>query len=435
MSNDSEKVNKIWKIVAYLVHLAFHLAARTLLFVLLVSVLIFVPILILIVWAWTPELLNYLRNYLKDNQIITIITLLASAGLLSSLLQKSVKDIWKSLLNVIERIIKVFGGRCLPKLDIEESLLGPWKHYSAKIWSSLVEARKLFLALSILWFILSLTYVIQEADTDRKKATKKWRENVTTKLDSIKKEIADHSHPDSNIIQPESSTSYLFEKGTVFSLVYEEGDLETKKGICPEDSNQVEWLKLFKATISDSPKDKGGHIKLKIQGFASVAPVRVNNDTTLSNTLNCQIANERAEALIYFLTLPDSISYDPEICKDDLDDGHRWGRMEKGLYTHTMPDTSVWRKMGFDVTYELRQSHTRTMPDTVVVWKGQNFDVAYKPWQSYKDMADNKPEKGNSPQSRQRDIEFRNRSVQIIIEEGSDQIETMPAPPAEDNTG
>ena len=90
--------------------------------------------------------------------------------------------------------------------------------------------------------------------------------------------------------------------------------------------------------------------------------------------------------------------------------------MEKGLYTHTMRDTSIWRKMGFDVTYELRQSHTRTMPDTVVVWKGQNFDVAYKPWQSYKDMADNKPEKGNSPQSRQRDIEFRNRSVQIIIE-------------------
>ena len=173
------------------------------------------------------------------------------------------------------------------------------------------------------------------------------------------------------------STSYLFEKDAQFLLFYKEGIWETKEGICPKGSN-LEWLKLFQTTLSDSFKDMDGRLKLKIQGFASVAPVRVNGiiDSTLSNLLNCEIANQRAEALIYFLTLGDS-KYDQESCKAVLD------------------------------SKEYAEGGT---------WPGTNFDVSYKPWESYEEMKPNKPEKGNSPQSRQRDIEFRNRSVQIIIE-------------------
>lgn len=170
-------------------------------------------------------------------------------------------------------------------------------------------------------------------------------------------------------------------KGTQFSLVYREGDLETKEGICPEGSN-LEWLKLFKAAISDSLKDKDGRLKLKIQGFASIAPVPVNgiiNDK--SDTLNLQIANERAEAVIYFLTLADN-KYDQESCVAVLDS----------------------KKYAKDST-----------------WTGTNFDVSYKPWESYDKMnkekpLKNPPEDSKNKEDRQLDREYLNRSVRIIIE-------------------
>ena len=163
--------------------------------------------------------------------------------------------------------------------------------------------------------------------------------------------------------------------------------METKKGICPEDSNQVEWLALFKAGILDSLKEKDERLKLKIQGFASIAPVPVNgiiNDRQ-SDTLNCEIANQRAEALIYFLMLPDSTSYDPKECAKALKDSSMWGRKENELCTRSaIPDINAWKERGFDVTYEMR-------PDTTIVWKGPKFDVAYKPWPSYDEMYSKKP--------------------------------------------
>jgi len=140
-------------------------------------------------------------------------------------------------------------------------------------------------------------------------------------------------------------------------------------------------LKLFKTAISDGSKDR--HLKLKIQGFASIAPVRVNGDPTKSYTLNCKIANERAEALIYFLTLADGKTYNLDTCKAALKDSRIWqGRAESDS-----------------------------------IWEGRGFTLDYNPWEKYAEMAAKKPEKDNSSQSRQRDLEFRNRSVRIIIEE------------------
>ena len=63
--------------------------------------------------------------------------------------------------------------------------------------------------------------------------------------------------------------------------------------------------------------------------------------------------------------------------------------------------------MGFDVTCEMR-------PDTTIVWKRTNFDVAHKPWQNHREMVNAKPVQD----SLRLDLEFLNRSVQIIIEEG-----------------
>ena len=219
------------------------------------------------------------------------------------------------------------------------------------------------------------------------------------------------------------SPSYLFEKGTQFSLVYaSQGSLSTKTGICPEGSNE-EWLKLFKKSITECSKEE--QVKLKIRGFASIAPVNVKEqskpDSAQSDTLNYQIANQRAEALIYFLTLPESIPYAPEKCEAALDSSSIWGRNNE-LGPRVMPDTARWNTLGFNVINELetRRRLTFAMSDAnPVKQRGKGFDVIYEPWQSYGEMKKNKPvNDGSRPKPRHYPLEFLNRTVQIIIEEG-----------------
>ena len=471
MNKRPEEVAKIWKIVAYPVHFVLRIAARFLLLAIRSTVLILLLILLVIsivsfkvfdftlskIFEWA---LSQSKETLVENpeplvlSIITIIIVPIAIVLISHLFQKHAKDIWKSLLNIKERICEVLRDRWLPELDIKKSLSVTRRFYSAKIWSSVIdictESSKLVFATLILciafggyitmvkyvmppkeWkiFLLTFVYIPDHSHPD-----------IEEKLGNhphpaINKEIPDHSH--------KPSTSYRFEKGTQFSLFYKEGNLKTKKdsleiedGICPEGSN-LEWLRLFKTAITDSLKDKDGYLKLKVRGFASVAPVLVNGDPTKSNSLNCEIANRRAEALIYFLTLPDSIPYDLTECKSALEDSSSmWGRQENELCTRSaMLDTNAWKERGFDLTYETRS-------DTIVtiVWKGPKFDVVHKPWQSYEEMDRNKPEKNplensKNKEDRQLDREFLNRSVQITIEDGSDWTETIPTPPAENNTG
>ncbi len=432
MNNDSKKVAKIWKIVAYPVHWAFRLAARFLLlfgilaailmpFLILILILIILVILTLVslilLGIWNIELLKSLNLFIS-NEHIAIITLLVNIGLLSFIVQKYTKAILTSLREIGNKILKVFQSGWRLGLNIEESLSKTWKCYVLNFWpfmrDTYTKSLELIIAVSILIIICSLFLLEIKEDTNWITETKRWRESITTKLDNIEKQIANHSH--------KLSTSYRFEKNASFSLVYREGNLETKEGICPEDSN-LEWLELFKQAISDDSKDR--HLKLTIKGFASVAPVPVNgiiNDK--SDTLNCQIANERAEALIYFLmTEP----YDSTKCRPALKDDDRWGREEGKPYTRGRPDPLAWTGSGFIVNYDDAQR---------VHWEGPNLTVTYKPWKNYKEMKNNKPLK-NPPgkEDRQLDREFLNRSVQIIIEEVSYRTKTKAESPAEDNTG
>ncbi len=471
MSNDSEKGNKTWKQIIglliqtllYPVHFVFRIAARFLLLAIRsVVILLLLLLLAISIAAYKifdsalskvlERVLETLNNpelselpelaelpYLPVFLAVTIIILSVAIVWLPYLLQRHAKDIRKSLLNIKGRICEVFRSGWLPRLDIKESLSMTWQDYGKEILPSLAEifteSRKLYFAI-VLLCIVFLVYIKVVEFATSSKDEKPEIFNFTTILVDIQSGIVNHPHPDLEeklVNHPHKpSTSYRFNKGTQFSVVYREGNLETKKGIYPEGSN-LEWLKLFKAAISDSFKD--GRLKLKIQGFASIAPVPVNGniEDKQSNLLNCEIANQRAEALIYFLKLPDSIPYDSTRCKSALENSSMWGRQENVLCTRSaMPDTSIWRERGFDVTYATRS-------DTIV-WKETNFDVSYKPWKSYSEMDKKKPLK-NPPENsqekggRQLDREFLNRSVRIIIEEGSDRTEMMPAPPAEDNTG
>ena len=411
MNNDPEKTDKTWKeIIVYLVYSTIHLVSRLSLLLLGPVLFLLIPILLCIalLWAsisvWSPELLDYevfnsWNKWISDNAILIIFVI--TPVLIWFLAREFKNDIKNSLSNIIAKIVKVVQGRWLLKMNTKKSLSVTWKCYMANIWllakEMFIESKKLFVAVLLLFVVTLCSYTTKKfiddilgtnklrssvmaikakADSIAISDFNMWRDGVTNTLDDIKK----------NIVPPKPSISYPFEKGTQFPVFYlSQGDLDSKKGICPTDSNLVEWLTLFKQAISKCPENK--RVKLQIRAFASTAPVTKKGhpafEKTTSDTFNYLIANERAEALIYFLTLDDPKSYTLGKCKDALSD----------------------RLIG-----------KRARSDSI--WIGQGFTMTYNPWDSHIQMTDAKLVKDGSLDERRRDLEFLNRSVQIIIEEG-----------------
>ena len=434
MNKNPEKADKIWKIAAYPIHGAFRFVARFLLmFGILLTVImtpIFYPIYFayrldfLRLSAWLLLLLTILLTVLilflipinilesellkslwasikynlnRDNlNIIMIITLLTSIGLFSLLLSKSIEDIRTSLSNIHKKIVKVFRYGGLPGMDIGQSLSVTWWCYIKKVWpfmkETFTQSQKLFFALLLLGIILICGY-FPIADNI------KWQKKVISNLKAIK--------GSGNVIVLSSSDlePTSFEKVTQFSLFYRsQGNLDSKIGICPAsvDSNLVVWLTLFKQAISECSADE--QVRLRVRAFASTAPVTekgksVKSDSTWkvkSNMFNYQIANERAQALIYFLTLNVPKSYTMGECKKALNDSLIW-KIEECMSDST--------------------------------WKGKGFTVTYNSWKGHEQMTKAKLVKDGSLDNRRRTLEFLNRTVQIIIEDGGCLTKE------EDNTG
>ena len=254
------------------------------------------------------------------------------------------------------------------------------------------QSQKLFFALLLLGIILICGY-FPIADNI------KWQKKVISNLKAIK--------GSGNVIVLSSSDlePTSFEKVTQFSLFYRsQGNLDSKIGICPAsvDSNLVVWLTLFKQAISECSADE--QVRLRVRAFASTAPVTekgksVKSDSTWkvkSNMFNYQIANERAQALIYFLTLNVPKSYTMGECKKALNDSLIW-KIEECMSDST--------------------------------WKGKGFTVTYNSWKGHEQMTKAKLVKDGSLDNRRRTLEFLNRTVQIIIEDGGCLTKE------EDNTG
>lgn len=439
------------ELVAYPLHLALRLIARFLLMLaifttFLIPHLIVILFLIYIFSAIQEPLSNFLQpiekmftniyesltNKTNDNNtndiegisIISQIFLLFGGLSVFTFLFKR-EDILTPIFNMAKKTVDVFWYTRLPGVDIVESLLNTWRYTVKMIGRSItrtvIESIKLILPVLILCIGVYLSSFPAKG--------------IFTWIIDIDTSPQNFIVLDSWNLPPE----YLREKNNQFSLFFrEDGELGSKTGICPADTSlYLEWLTSFRKAISDSnlkcPEDE--RVRLRVRGFASTSPVAEKGqselDSTKSNTYNYQIANQRAEALVYFLVLPPDSIYTEKKCKDVLDSSSIWER-KKENGTNVKPD-SLWWKNSWGVTVstekvstknengksESRLRHTFSVSDSDTDGqKRKGFDVIYEPWQNHAAMTKAKLIKDGTLNSRRRGLEFLNRMVEIIIEDG-----------------
>ena len=423
LNKEPDNVPKFWKVVACPVHLVLRLVARILaIFAILVTVLttpllyivyvlirlirrlfhfiawllLFLSILfpvLLLIYLEIPfsdfisrsvnddlEILN-LSGLIEETvtrNIVLVPSVLISIGVLSLLLKESACAIWDSLSRIKTRIVGFIVTGWRPTIELRDSLSVTWRCFVYRLCpsvrSTFNQSRKFYLAILTLYVTLfcGLLSVIQ---------LELWQSNVSDKL----KAIEELSIPRFIFLSStEPSPTYLFEKGAQISLIHPiEGDLYTLEGICPDGVNEA-WLGLFKEAVRQcAGKDT---TRIRVRGFASIAPVtkRGTGDTTKSPIFNNEIANRRAQAILYFLQTD---TYNKDKCVKALKNG--------------------WQ-------FEPKDSNPTRLK------------LTYESWNTYEQMSDQKPVNDGSSANRKRDLEFLNRTVQIIIEDGgclSNQVE------------
>lgn len=353
--------------------------------------------------AWFNRLTESLSNSMKV--AATILRLFAGVSLITFFVKR--EDLLTPLGYIVGKLSEAIRGSCLPDNYRRKSLSESWqyyvketwpsigislhgrkrlsetcRYYAKEIWPSIRDTFYAAIKLSYATFIILISLLLASKPAIHvfqwsvDKTVEIWNETSTTSV--VIADLGDSSN--------RQSMSDLIKSADKFSLVYREGNLKTKNGICPEGSN-LEWLRLFNAALSDSLGNSDRRKRVRVKGFASVSPVRVNGDTSASEKLNLKIANQRAEAVVYFLMLDDAKKYNTKACSTALDGN----AIRKNLDTEKSDS----------------------------IWKGTDFDVVYKPWNAFAQMDSSKPEPNPFPAGhRQFDLEFLNRSVEIIVETG-----------------
>ena len=183
--------------------------------------------------------------------------------------------------------------------------------------------------------------------------------------------------------------------GAVFSLAHvEDAQPRNGEGICLGVPQQ-EWLKEFRKAIEncikEEPTDDGSKPVFEVTAYASIAPMRVGDDTSKSERLNCKVANWRAAAVGAYLINP-----------NEEGPGTRW-RCEdvKNAFNQTEPKNDS--QCGEH--YEVPKNQ-----------EGNPFRVEVHQWSTPDEMVNRKPvDDGERPSPRRYDVEIMNRVVHIEV--------------------
>lgn len=379
----------ISRFLFWIVHFAFRFVARIVLLVTLAGIIIIPALAAGRLISSLPA--DILQRVNLDPQSVRVLAFIVTLGLFATLINFFGRVILHSLATLARNLLKPLGNEWIhwiPAWTIGESLSTTGQQIAGigpQIWKTLKTSGALVLSVLIGMVVLALAHVHTKESAE---SLSTWQQDMTTRLETLEEQQAASSRNFSawqkEVTAMHSSQSETLEEPLiVYSLAYlEQGKPDTKEGICP-DSRTLEWLNEFRTAIVEYSQNES-RLQLEVRGFSSVAPVTEAGNCKSSNQCNCDIANERAEAVVGFLTSKDS-------CEDFLSD-------------------RKWQSPGDDPCIRPDGEYRLGLPD------GLDFDVIYRPWQSYEEMTHHKPiNDGPSGGQRRPAVEFLSRGVQIIV--------------------
>ena len=378
----------ISRFLFWIVHFALRFVARIFLLVALAGIII-IPTLAAVVLISIP-LPDILQGVL-NSESVRVLAFLVTLGAFATFSNFFGRVILHSLDALARNLIKTLGNEWIhwkPAWTIGESLSTTGQQIAeigTQIWKTLKTSGTLVLSVLIGVAVLALAHVHTKESAE---SLSTWQQNITKGLKTLEEQQAtlkdDFTAWQEKVTAMHPSQSDTLEEPLiVYSLAYpEQGKPDTKEGICP-DSRTSEWLNEFKAAIVEYSQNES-RLQLEVRGFSSVAPVPEAGNCESSNQCNCDIANERAEAVVGFLTSDDS-------CENFL-------------------SRRKWQSPGDDPCIRPEREFRLGLPD------GLDFDVTYRPWQSYEEMTRYKPiNDGPSGGQRRAAVEFLSRGVQIMV--------------------
>ena len=378
----------VLKLLLYPIHFLLRILARSLLIVLTTGFVPFLLSLVVYIWvgAWKWLQTGDWRDVSGIAETISLITLLSGMGFLANFLKQKWETIKKSLWNIfgIARSV-IVDGEWIPGLDIGESLTRTRDENLSLIRPSVKEmsvASWQFLKASSLFLTVSMFAYLPIKDF------KDWQERIEGKVEQPSPVI---------VTDTAENVQYFFEKDKTFVLAHvEDADLESRAGICLDDGQQ-RWLAEFKKAIEHCA-DSGPRPELEVRAFSSTAPMALGGRVTPrgSASVNCEAANQRAEAVVEFLLGR------PEV---------RWacgsgGRVEVGSFENG----------GGGLCQRLDGDGKADDEFTYGEEDGLKFDLSYRPWRTHAAMTAEKPaDNGVLQGPRRYDAEFLNRAVYVTL--------------------
>ena len=382
------------QIILFPFHFLFRIAARTILLILTLGAALILPISLIIAWmALGEDALAELPDFFTK-KVFNIYVLLGALGVSGAVLKK----IWKAVLSTLSKIgkaiLEIVGDGWLPypALDFRKSI-AVTRERNIDLWfTSAIRVNayswQLVIASFMAVILVLLAYLSITKDNQ-------WRNEVLGYL---------HDPPPHVVVMAPNDpvSSYLFQKGTVFSLPFvEDGSPRTGAGICLTDYHKA-WLAEFKdAVVKCSEKSK---VLLEVVGFASIAPDKGEGlggggGFPSSVPLNCEIGNRRAEEVVDFLIADGG---------GDLACGTGADRRRNGDDRYGRKNQCQRSKSKFEFEIGPKPS----------------VKTSYKPWACHNQLALKKPaDDGCLERGRRRyAVEFLNRSVHLKL--GNDACKT-----------
>ena len=380
------------QLLLYPIHFLFRVLARILLIVLTTG---FVPLLLsLVAYVWVCAWMWLQTGIWKQldgiAETIGLITLLSGMGLLANFLKQKGETIKKSLRDIfgIARSV-VVNGAWIPGLDVEESLTRTRDENFSPIRSSVKEmsvASWQFVKASSLFLTVSMFAYLPIKDI------KDWQDRIEDKVEQLSPATVTDTVTDTA-----EDVQCLFEKNKTFVLAHvEDADVKSRAGICL-DAGRQEWLAEFKKAIEHCA-DSGQRPELEVRAFSSTVPMALGDRVTPQGSAlaNCEVANQRAEAVVEFLLGR------PE---------DRWacgsgGRVAVGSFENG----------GGGLCQRLDGDGKADDEFTYGEEDGLKFDLSYRPWRTHAAMTAEKPaDNGVLQGPRRYDAEFLNRAVYITL--------------------